>query len=234
MSRPVLIAVLVAVLLGCSGPAPQAPPAAPDIVAEAVKAFERSDWVSAARLLRQAVTKEPSNLALHYYLAITASHLDLIEEAVREFQWVLGNAPETSTEAQTARKWLTDAGRLGRTTTATAATTDADAPVNAASLHGQIVWPEGQPPLTTARRQLFLKGLGGTPTVHEFYSLRTDQEGRFSFTRVAPGAYKLMDRIAGGPTWRLRVQLEPSQDMALDLTPQNSVKNHDDFPQDGA
>jgi hypothetical protein len=200
-------------------------------VAEALKAFERSDWVPAARMLREALAKEPANLNLHYALAITATHLDLIEEAVREFQWVLGNAPAGSAEAQTARKWLTDAGRLGQDTTAAAKPAD-DTPANAAGLHGRIVWPDGEPPVSRSRLQLFLKGLGGTPTKDEYYVLRTDEEGRFKFKNVVPGAYKLTDRIAGQPLWRLRVQVQPNEDLALDLTPQNSSKNRDDFPQD--
>jgi hypothetical protein len=200
-------------------------------VAEALKAFERSDWVPAARMLREALAKEPANLKLHYSLAITATHLDLIEEAVREFQWVLANAPAGSAEAQTARKWLTDAGRLGQEAPAAGKPAD-DTPANAAALHGQIVWPDGELPVSKSRLQLFLKGLGGTPTKDEYYVLRTDEEGRFKFKNVVPGAYKLTDRIAGKPLWRLRVQVQPNDDLALDLTPQNSAKNRDDFPQD--
>jgi Carboxypeptidase regulatory-like domain len=233
ISRRLFAAFVLGLLVGCSGPAPQAPTVKPDIVADAIRAFERSDWVPAARMLREALVKEPGNLTLHYYLAIAATHLDLVEEAVREFQWVLANAPAGSTESQTARKWLTDAGRLGRDATTVASKPADDAPANAASLHGQIVWTDGESPVPKNRLQLFLKGLADTPTKDEYYVLRTDEGGRFNFKRVVPGPYKLTNRIAGEPTWRLRVQVEANQDATLDLTPQNSFKNRDDFPQDG-
>jgi hypothetical protein len=181
-------------------------------------------------MLREALVKEPANLKLHYYLAVAATHLDLIEEAATEFQWVLANAPAGSAESQAARKWLTDAGRLGKDTQTAAKPTE-ETPADAGGVHGQIVWT-GDPPLKKSRLQLFLKGLGNTPTKNEYHVLRTDEEGRFAFKRVVPGSYKLTDRIAGQPLWRLRVQLQPGQDLVLDLTPQNSLKNHDDFPQD--
>ena len=186
----------------------------------------------AARLLREALVKDPANLKLHYYLAVSATRLDLIEEAVREFQWVVAHAPAGSAESQTARNWLTAAGRLGTGKTVAAAPT-VETPANASSLHGQIVWTEGELPVSKSRLQLFLKGLPNTPTNEAYYVLRTDEEGRFNFKRVVPGPYKLTNRIAGEPLWRLRVQIRPGQDLALDLTPQNSLKNRDDFPQDG-
>ena len=40
----------------------------------------------------------------------------------------------------------------------------------------------------------------------------------------------LTDRVAGPVIWRLRVELQPSQEMTLSLTPANSVKVRDDFP----
>jgi hypothetical protein len=225
--------VIGGLLFGCSSPAPQAPTAQSDVAADALRAFERSDWVPAARLLREALAKDPASLKLHYYLAVTATHLDLIEEAVREFQWVLANAPATSAESQAARTWLTAAGRLGKERSVAATTPTEDTPANASTVHGQIVWTDGEPPVPKSRLQLFLRGLPNTPTKEEYHVLRTDEEGRFSFKRVVPGTYQLTNRIAGEPLWRLRVQLQPGQDMALDLTPQNSLKSRDDFPQDG-
>jgi hypothetical protein len=40
----------------------------------------------------------------------------------------------------------------------------------------------------------------------------------------------LTNRIAGEPTWRLRVQLEPGQVATLDLGESNNAKVRDDFP----
>jgi len=198
-----------------------------------LQAFERSDWVTAARLLREAVAKEPTSIQLHYYLAIAATHLGLRDEAVREFKWVLANAAAGSAEAEAARKWLADAGELGATV---AATTTAPAPESSAeasaSVRGRVSWPEGEPPVPTARLQLFLKGLANTPTADEYRVLRTDNDGNFEFKNIVPGPYKVTNRIAGSPVWRLRVEVAAGQQVTVDLTPQNSTRTRDDFPND--
>jgi hypothetical protein len=61
------------------------------------------------------------------------------------------------------------------------------------------------------------------------YHLRTDEDGRYRFANVAPGIYKLSDRITGPPTWRLRVEAKPGQVVFLDLSADNSTKVRDDF-----
>jgi hypothetical protein len=80
-----------------------------------------------------------------------------------------------------------------------------------------------------ARLQLFLAP--ENPTQKEYYNLRTDQEGNFKFPNVVPGSYKLTNRMAGQPIWRLRVELKPSESRVLELTPANSVATQDDFPE---
>jgi hypothetical protein len=60
---------------------------------------------------------------------------------------------------------------------------------------------------------------------------RTDDSGHFEFKRIPPGIYMLTNRIAGEPMWRLRVQLEPGQNLTLDLSEANSAKIRDDFPE---
>ena len=47
---------------------------------------------------------------------------------------------------------------------------------------------------------------------------------------MAPGVYKLTNRVAGKPLWRLRVELKPGESASLDLSPANSVTQRDDFP----
>jgi hypothetical protein len=187
--------------------------------------------MTAARFLREAIAKEPSSLQLHYYLAITATHLGLREEAVREFKWVQANAPADSPEAEAARKWLADAGEIAAPVAAVtpAVETAAETP---AAIRGRVSWPEGEPPVPIARLQLFLKGIADTPTTNEYRVLRTDNDGAFEFKNVVPGPYKMTNRVAGTPTWRLRVQLQPGQQLTLDLTPQNSTRSRDDFPND--
>lgn len=212
-----------------------------DVGAEGLKAFDRGDWAAAAGLLREAILRNPRSLKLHYALAIADTNLDLRQEAISEFQWVLANAPAGSTESQTARKWLMDIGVLRTVAAATPPPDDAppaekpaeapDAP-GRARVGGQVVWNGSNPPVKISRLQLFLKGIAGTKTQDEYRVLRTDEEGRFEFKNVAPGPYKLVDRIAGTPQWRLRVEVEPGQRLALDLTPDNSTRARDDFPDD--
>lgn len=236
--RRLLAPLLVALAVGaCGSPAP-APQAEFDVVAEAMKAFDRSEWAQAARLLREATVKQPTDVRLHYSLGVSATHLELRDEAIREFQWVVGNAAPGSAEAQAARTWLAAAGVL--TATASAGRSDAggDAatrdPVRGTNtFRGRAVWPDGEPPVKLTRLQLFLKGLGGTPTQDVYMVVRTDEDGRFEFRNVPPGTYKLTNRIAGEPQWRLRVSVVEGQDASLDLTPQNSFSARDDFPQDG-
>ena len=78
------------------------------------------------------------------------------------------------------------------------------------------------------RMQLFLYD---HPNRVVYYRIRTDEEGRFRFINVPPGIYKLADRIAGQPTWRLRVELKPGEDLSLDLSLGNSTRTRDDFPE---
>lgn len=223
--------LLVLAVAACGSPAP--PPAVEyDVVAEALKAFDRGDWAAAAPLLREAVAKQPTGLRLHYALAVATSHLELIEETVREFQWIVANAPGTP-EAAAARRWLIGAGVLRDPETAAAPPpppTPVDKDVGSSSLSGRAVWAGGEPPVKLGRLQLFLKGLPGTPTKDFQYVLRTDEEGAFQFKNVAAGSYRLTNRIAGEPVWRLRVEIPPAGDVALDLGPHNSLRARDDFP----
>ena len=235
--RRFLALLLLAVALSaCGGPAP-ASKAEYDAVAEAMKAFDKGDWVLASRLLREAIVKQPGDLRLHYSLAVAATHLELRDEAIREFQWVVANAPGTP-EGQAARNWLTAAGVLvaaaGASGESTEAATNAGDPERgSSSVRGQVSWTDGEPPVSLTRLQLFLKGLDKTPTKDVHIVQRTDADGRFAFRNVPAGTYRLTNRIAGEPLWRVRVTVEAGQEASVDLTPQNSVRVRDDFPPDG-
>lgn len=229
MGRLTALALVGLLLVACGGPA-QPPRAEYDVVAEALKAFDRHEWAPAARLLREAIVKQPSNLRLHYSLAIAASHLDLLEETTREFEWVVANAPGTA-EAEVARQWLAGARRQRAPATGTAQDPPPlDKEIGRSALSGRVVWTGGEPPVKITRMQLFLKGVRGTPTKDIQYVLRTDEEGGYRFTNVAAGSYQLTNRIAGEPTWRLRVEVPDEQSVTLDLGPDNSLRARDDFP----
>ena len=62
------------------------------------------------------------------------------------------------------------------------------------------------------------------------YDLFLWPEGRFEFKNVPAGTYKLTNRIAGEPLWRLKVDVADGQTASVDLTPQNSLRVRDDFP----
>ena len=238
-TRAVLSALLIA-LAGCQSPQAPTRPAsmapAVDYAAQARAAAARSDWNAAAPLFRQAVAASPNDYALRYELGVAATHLDARDEAVREFRWVVANAPADSREHTAAQRWLTDAGRS--TTAAGGVITPAPAGiphverVGDAGLYGQVLWTAAAGgPHSTRRMQVHLTGVSGTPSQEQRYTVRTDDEGKYEFRRIVPGSYKLADRVAGIPTWRLRVEVEAGRDTALDLNPANSVTVRDDFPE---
>lgn len=229
-ARSLAALLALTLVLGCaSPPSPERPSAARDIAVEALAASARADWVHAAELLRQALQLDPARADLHYHLGLAASHLDRRDEAVREFRWVLANVAPELPDAVEARRWLTEAGVLARqaeTPTAPSGRITEETPGDS-GLEGRVVWADGRP---TAREQLFLKGAPKSPNETLQWVMRTDDSGRFEFKRIPAGAYMLTNRIAGEPTWRLRVQLAPGETATLDLGEANSAKVRDDFP----
>lgn len=234
MHRAVCVVAALALFIGGCSASPGPTPVVQDDEARlAAAALESGDYAGAADLYRRAVAKAPDRLPLHYGLAVSASHLDLKSEAIREFRWVLEHGDPGQPEVENARKWLVTAGALAppsKRQTAPFPTTTATGEPTAASsarVEGRVV-PVGGPQVGPAKRlQLFLTE---QPSRVHHYPVRTDEEGRFRFPSVAPGIYKLSDRISGPPTWRLRVEAKPGQVVFLDLGPDNSTKSRDDFP----
>ena len=222
----VLAAIGLALAVGACRRAPEVPPAAVDHAAEARKAIAAQQWAVAAGHLRTALQLNPKSLVLHYNLAICATWLDLKDEAIHEFEWVLAQAPADSDEAKTARRWLA-ANKDRRPPQAAPESAAVDPTVGNSGVHGAVTW--GQPPTPQVRLQLFLRGLRGTATKDLQYMLRSDREGRYGFKNVVPGPYMLTDAVAGSPKWRLRVEAKPGEDLALDLTPENAASVRDDF-----
>ena len=225
------LVVLALVVAACQGPpaAPPPPAAGPTLASQAADALSAGDYAKAADLYRRALADSPDSLPLHYGLAVAASHLNLKDEAIREFKWVLARAPKGSTEAEAARRWLANAGALASDAPAEARDEPSAGPT-AASLAGQLVMPEGGQP---QRRMLVLYGLANSATKDQRYQVRTDENGRFRFPSIVPGPYMLTDAVSGPRNWRLRVELQPSQAVTLDLTPANTIKVKDDFPNQG-
>lgn len=223
------LAALALLVGGCyTSPAP-APRADVDEARLAAGALDTGDYARAADLYRRAVAKAPDSLPLHYGLAVAASHLDLKPEAIREFRWVLDRGKAGEIEVENARNWLVKVGalRLSREEAAAPSRTSEPTESARASVEGRAVSIAGSSPEPLKRAQIFLVEQPGRARQ---YRLRTDEEGRFRFPDVAPGVYKLSDRIVGPPQWRLRVEATPGQAIVLNLGPDNSTKVRDDFP----
>jgi tetratricopeptide (TPR) repeat protein len=233
-SKLCLVIGALALLVGCQSPSRPAQSSAPeDPVAMAARALTAGRYAEALELYRRALAGAPDKVALHYGVGVASSYLDRREDAVREFRWVVRYGPPGAPEVAAARQWLIRAGALPVAILTTRApgqsTTEEREPGNA-SIEGRAVYAEaGQAPKPMARLQLFLAP--ENPTQKEYYNLRTDQEGNFKFPNVVPGSYKLTNRMAGQPIWRLRVELKPSESRVLELTPANSVATQDDFPE---
>jgi tetratricopeptide (TPR) repeat protein len=224
---------LLALLAGCQAPSRPVQSSVPeDPAARAARALAGGRYGDALELYRQALADAPGKAALHYGLGVASSHLDRRDDAVREFRWVVQYGPQTAPEVAAARQWLIRAGALPSTSLDTPAPSRSTEERQAgnASLEGRAIFAEaGQAPKPMARLQLFL--VPESPTQKENYNLRTDEQGNFKFPNVIPGPYKLIDRVAGQPIWRLRVEFKPSETKALELTPANSLATQDDFPE---
>lgn len=211
--------------------APPPPPPSVDLVAEASAAMAAGDYATSARLLRRALQADPGRFAAHYRLGVSASYLDLMEEATREFEWVVAHGSPRSEEVQMARAWLAAARRSSARAGSDRDTAEPDP--KRGTLSGSVVLDTGGSLKPQAFFRLFLKGLKGTPVENEYYRGETGQEGAYRITDIVPGDYMLTDRVAGAPTWRLKVTLTAGKTVTLDLTPDNSAHVRDDFPGTG-
>ena len=227
-------------VLGCmlAMSACQSPPAVPpsprsveDPALRAAAALQAGRYEEAVTLYREALESAPLAVPFRYGLAVALSYLDR-GAATREFQWVVLNAPPDSPEAREAHAWLTRAGALPKAPVERAGASDLERQRDHAALFGHATIAEkGQRVGPVSRMQLFLVGQPDSPTKEERYNLRTGEDGSFKFPNVVPGPYMLTNRVAGEPTWRLRVVLKPSEEKELNLGPNNSTSAQDDFPQ---
>ena len=234
ISRAVLATICAALLLGaCQRPPKATAPKVETIVdsaAAARVAVAAGNCAAALPHLRRALASDPESLFLRFNLGVCAERLGARDETVLQFSWVVANVEPSSPEAQTAYRWLIDAGILIKEKPAEAKD---DPTVGDSSLRGVVVWNEaGEVPARRGRQQLFLRGIRGTPTKELQYVRRSDDNGNYEFKNVVPGTYKLTDVIAGQPKWRLNVTIDPGKATELDLGPSNGATVRDDFPGD--
>ncbi len=239
MSRSGVCAALVVlvILAACQSPSPPARSTSsdtPEVLA--ARALAAGRYTDAALLYREALGEASGKMELHYGLAVASSYLDRRDDAIREFRWVLQYGSPKAAEVDASRQWLIRAGALPPAAyTASPAGPEKERAAGNASLEGRAVFAEGgQTPQPMPRQQLFLVGQPNSPTQRERYNLRTDERGNFKFPDVVPGPYKLTDRVAGQPIWRLRVEFKASEVKVLELTPANSTASLDEFPESQA
>ena len=239
MSRSRVCAALVVlvILAACQSPSPPARSTSsdtPEVLA--ARALAAGRYTDAALLYREALGEASGKMELHYGLAVASSYLDRRDDAIREFRWVLQYGSPKAAEVEASRQWLIRAGALPPAAyTASPAGPEKERAAGNASLEGRAVFAEGgQTPQPMPRQQLFLVGQPNSPTQRERYNLRTDERGNFKFPDVVPGPYKLTDRVAGQPIWRLRVEFKASEVKVLELTPANSTASLDEFPESQA
>jgi len=213
----------------CQGapPAPR-PAAGKDPGVLAAEALASGQYARAAELYRQAIAATPDSVPLRYGLGVAASHVGRRDEAVRELVWVLQHGDPESTEVKAAQGWLASVGALPKARVAAAVPTEEPATTpGAGRVAGRVVsTDDGSTPMQ--RMQLLLME---HPSKENYFRLRTDEQGRYSFANVPPGTYKLTDVVAGPPKWRLRVVVKAGDDSTVDLGPGNSAKVRDDFPE---
>jgi len=202
-----------------------------DHVAEGHKAFERRDWGTAASHYRIAIPQRPPEVILHYRLAVATSWLDLRDEAMQEFEWVVANAAASSEEARVAREWLDGARKRRLAGADGSGEAVKDERAGDSGMHGRVVWDDGQGAQPLKRLQLHLYAMAEDGTSKRMsFQVRTDFEGNYTFKNIPAGLYKLTDDNVGTPKWRLKVEIKPGEDALLDLGPDNSVKTRDDYP----
>jgi len=237
-SKTVALVILIALLAACQSPSrPASPRATEDAATQAAHALSAGRYEEAIALYRQALAESPEKVGLHYGFGVASSYLERRDDAIREFRWVVQYGPQRAPEVDAARQWLIRAGALlpGPSVTPTSSQPEQERRAGNASLVGHAVYAEaGQTPQPMPRLQLFLVGQPNSPTKEERYNLRTDENGNFKFPDVMPGPYKLTNRVAGQPIWRLRVEVKPSETKILELTPSNSLAAQDDFPEQQA
>lgn len=189
-------------------------------MATAREAMARRDYTAAITLLREVVTRQPRDLEAHYRLGVTASQLDRLDEARREFEWVVAHGDPAAPEVEIARNWLAvPSGTSPPKETATNVTTAAEPRPELAMVSGRAMGPDG----AQSRVHLVLRGVPGSSVGDEYHLLRTDEQGNFRFINVVPGDYVLSNPVARPLTWQIKMSLSLGERRVLELSPANAT-----------
>ncbi|HKZ07905.1 MAG TPA: tetratricopeptide repeat protein [Methylomirabilota bacterium] len=244
MRRGVLLAAIVAVVIGCqqAPPPPPAPTKSPAVVLreEGDALAARGDYAGAAAKYETALASTPDDLALRFALGSAYSYLNRRPEAIVQLKQVVARATPDSQEYQLARQWLVSVGELreppaaqaGAPATATQTPAPATPPGPQVGLSGTLEWRG----ITQGQRRVPVR-LTLTGEDSETRNVKSARMARlaekYSFANIPPGNYRLV--VVGTepretPLWDVRVTVERDKPTVLNLSSSTASVSPDAFP----
>lgn len=196
---------------------------------EAARLLARGDFAAAEAAYRTLLNGEPANLALHYSLGVTLSHLDRLSETAEQFQWIVEHGRAGREEVVTARQWLDSLAAAHETADEAGNSTAVSEPGAVGSMKGKTVWPGITP--ETRPMTLELKLVGDEPaTEGKTRLVRLRLGAPYRLSKIPAGAYLVVGRTDVRELWNTRVVITAGAETLLDLTPENSPVAPDQFP----
>lgn len=238
--RHVLVAGLVALLLGCQqspAPGPQQAPLGSltaKLRAEGDRLAAGGDYAGAVVKYEAAVSQERGDSALWFALGVALSHLDRRDETVEAFSRVLDLGTAESDEVRLARGWLVRAGVLAEAVSfAPSAVRESSEPTKASyhgptgSLEVRTGW-EGLGPKSRLSTSIALSGGDGAASWNFSRQVKLGESSVFE--KVPPGTYRVTARSGATQLWEQSVTITEGSQTTLDLSPANSLVSPDEFP----
>jgi hypothetical protein len=243
--RGVLLAAVVAVVLGCQQ-APPAPPSAPTKSPAVVLREEgdalasRGDYAGAAAKYETALASTPDDLALRFAFGSALSYLNRRSEAIVQLKHVVARATPDSQEYQLARQWLVNVGELREQQLAQPAATPATAESPVArtpqgpqvGLSGTLEWKG----IVQGQRRVPVR-LTLTGQDFDNRNVKSARMARlaekYSFANIPPGNYRLVavaTEPRETPLWDVRVSVERDKPTVLNLNSSTASISPDAFP----
>lgn len=244
MKRGVLLAAIVAGVIGCQQappPQPSVPTKSPAVVLreEGDGLAARGDYSGAAAKYEAAVASTPNDLSVRFALGSAYSYLNRRPEAIAQFKHVIARGAPSSQEYQLARQWLVSVGELRGEEAAQAAAAGTPGSQAAATpqrpqvgLSGTLEWKglkQGQ-----RRVPVRLTLTGEDAENRNVKSIRMARLAeKYSFANVPPGSYRLVALAIEPwetPLWDVRVTVEKDKPTIVNLSSTTAAVSPDAFP----
>lgn len=244
MKRGVLLAAILAVVVGCqqAPPPPPTPTKSPAVVLreEGDALAARGDYGGAAAKYETALASTPDDLALRFALGSAYSYLNRRPDAIVQFKQVVARATPDSQEYQLARQWLVSVGELrgeqAAAPTAAPATPDTPAATTPqgpqVGLSGTLEWKG----IAVGQRRVPVR-LTLTGEDSENRNVKSARMARlaekYSFANIPPGNYRLVavaTEPRETPLWDVRVTVERDKPTVLNLNSSTASVSPDAFP----